>query len=160
GPCQQRLVVVDDDQALQRRDVLCCDRADRCDQVVPALFGVGADDDAEGGVRHAHALPLSVPDPSWLDPTAAWSTSSAEFGRSSRTFTRSLEESVRSIVSSAWRAGVGRGTPWPQRERAVSWRSRKIVFSTRQPSRNVFRRLSPEIRLRSKLGTSAMRRPA
>ena len=57
------------------------------------------------------------------------------------------------------RSRPGRRSGAPQRN-TLSFDSRRIVRSTRQPSRKVFRFVVPWIRSASKLGTSVTRSPA
>ena len=47
--------MIDDGNDLERRSVLRLNRPQRCAKAIPAPFGVGADDDGDGGLFDHHS---------------------------------------------------------------------------------------------------------
>ena len=140
---EQRVVVVDHEDDLVGCPLLGAHRLDRGGQIRPPRLGVGADDDGQRVGRRRHCTPrIRAP---LSDSPGRWTERPFAFhggcwvGRAWRC-SGAMRRSVPTTCSSAHSVPIDR--------------------RTRKPSRTVRRLVVPEMRIYSKLGTSAMLRPA
>src|SRR4029453_3006359 len=139
GPCEQRRIVVDDEDGADRGAGLCPDGGHGADDVVPPSLGIGADHHREPEIDPGDWRP---------DPGARGQLATAAGHRCGQS------GSGHPWIACPWRSVPMAVPSWfPQRSIA-------IVRRTRRPSENALRLLTPCSRSCSKLATSVTRRPA